>query len=78
MPDAQADVPEWVAGPTLSDTALAGNKMAFRVNKNPPAKPGVFHRRAKPFVTSGTRTARWYGLPAAILLLAARKRAFLA
>ena len=25
------------------------------VNKYPPAKPGVFHRRAKPFVTSGTR-----------------------
>ena len=24
-------------------------------NKYPPAKPGVFHRRAKPFVTSGTR-----------------------
>ena len=43
-----------------------------------PPKPGVFHRRAKPSVTSGTRTARWYGLPAAILLLAARKRAFLA
>lgn len=26
VPDAQVDVPEWVAEPTLSDTALAGNK----------------------------------------------------
>lgn len=31
VPDARTDVPEWVAEPTLSDTALAGNKMACRV-----------------------------------------------
>ena len=34
-------------------------------NKYPPAKPGVFHRRAKPWNTSARVTSRWYGLPAA-------------
>ena len=44
-------------------------------NKYPPAKPGVFHRRAKPYVSSPRVTSRKYGLPAArILLPATRKR----
>lgn len=34
-------------------------------NKYPPAKPGVFHRRVKPWNTSARVTSRWYGLPAA-------------
>ena len=33
-----------------------------RYNKYPPAKPGVFHRRAKPYATSARVTSRWYGL----------------
>ena len=44
-------------------------------NKYPPAKPGVFHRRAKPYVSSPRVTSRKYDLPAAkTLLLATRKR----
>ncbi len=31
----------------------------------PPAKPGVFHRRVKPWNTSARVTSRWYGLPVA-------------
>ena len=34
-------------------------------NNYPPAKPGVLHRRAKPWNTSARVTSRWYGLPAA-------------
>ena len=34
-------------------------------NKYPPAKPGVLHRRVKPWITSARVTSRWYGLPAA-------------
>ena len=29
--------------------------LGHKHNKYPPAKPGVFHRRAKPSITSGTR-----------------------
>ena len=44
-------------------------------NKYPPAKPGVFHMRAKPYITSPRVSSRKYGLPAAKdLLLATRKR----
>jgi len=44
--------------------------------RNPPAKPGVLHRRAKPYVTSKRVSSRKYGLtPARDLLLATRKRA---
>lgn len=44
-------------------------------NKYPPAKPGVFHMRAKPYVISPRVPSRKYGLPAAkVLLLATRKR----
>ena len=40
-----------------------------------PCKPGVFHMRAKPYVTSPRVSSRKYGLPAAKdLLLATRKR----
>ena len=35
------------------------------LNKYPPAKPGVFHRRVKPWNTSARITSRWYGLPVA-------------
>ena len=35
------------------------------MNKYPPAKPGVLHRRVKPWITSARVTSRWYGLPAA-------------
>ena len=43
-------------------------------NKYPPAKPGVFHRRVKPFITSVRVTSRKYVLTAAkVLLLATRK-----
>lgn len=35
------------------------------LNKYPPAKPGVFHRRVKPWNTSARVTSRWYGLPVA-------------
>lgn len=46
-------------------------------NKNPPAKPGVFHMRAKPYVTSKRVSSRKYGLTAAkVLLLAARNFPF--
>ena len=37
----------------------------FITNKYPPAKPGVLHRRVKPWITSARVTSRWYGLPAA-------------
>ena len=44
-------------------------------NKYPPAKPGVFPMRAKPYVTSARVSSRKYGLPAArVLLPATRKR----
>ena len=47
----------------------------YKQNKYPPAKPGVFHMRAKPYVTSPRVSSRKYGLPAAKdLLLATRKR----
>ena len=36
-----------------------------RRNKYPPAKPGVLHKRVKPWITSARVTSRWYGLPAA-------------
>ena len=46
------------------------------LNKQPPAKPGVLHIRAKPWNTSLRVSSRKYDLPAAKnLLLAARKRA---
>ena len=42
-------------------------------NKNPPAQPGVFHRRVQPFDTSLHVTSCEYDLPAAkVLLLATR------
>ena len=48
----------------------------YSVNKYPPAKPGVFHRRAKPSITSGTRhVALVRSASREGLLLAARKRA---
>ena len=34
-------------------------------NRNPPAKPGVLHRRAKPYDGSARVTSRWYGLASA-------------
>ena len=37
----------------------------WKKNKYPPAKPGVLHRRVKPWITSARVTSRWYGLPAA-------------
>lgn len=44
-------------------------------NKYPPAKPGVFLMRAKPYVTSPRVSSRKYGLPAArVSLPATRKR----
>lgn len=47
----------------------------FMQNRNPPAKPGVLHRRVKPFVTSSRVPSRKYDPPAArVLLLATRKR----
>ena len=50
--------------------------VAYTENKQPPAKPGVLHIRAKPWNTSLRVSSRKYDLPAAKnLLLAARKRA---
>ena len=48
---------EEVAAPKLINLHYCRNAIltALLVNKDPPAKTGVFHRRAKPFVTSGTR-----------------------
>ena len=43
------------------------------LNKNPPAQPGVLHRRVQPFDTSLHVTSCEYDLPAAkVLLLATR------
>ena len=41
------------------------NVLRLFTNKYPPAKPGVLHRRVKPWITSARVTSRWYGLPAA-------------
>ena len=42
-----------------------GDSFFYGLNKYPPAKPGVLHRRVKPWITSARVTSRWYGLPAA-------------
>ena len=48
-------------------------KQPEKSNKNPPAQPGVFHRRVQPFDTSLHVTSCEYDLPAAkVLLLATR------
>ena len=62
--------------PTIP-TAISGNHhVPDQYNKYPPAKPGVFHMRTKPYVTSKRVPSRKYDLTAAkVLLLAARKRA---
>ena len=37
----------------------------LQYNKYPSAKPGILHRRVKPWDTSAHVMSRWYGLPAA-------------
>ena len=59
-----------------ADRAQERRSMKKTANKQPPAKPGVLHIRAKPWNTSLRVSSRKYDLPAAKnLLLAARKRA---
>ena len=58
------------AVPALATSGSSGNSVPSKCiqvvpNKYPPAKPGVLHRRVKPWITSARVTSRWYGLPAA-------------
>ncbi len=67
-------VSEWRSGKNLPKAQ--GLVLGCVGNKQPPAKPGVLHIRAKPWNTSLRVSSRKYDLPAAKnLLLAARKRA---
>ena len=40
------------------------NLMKFHINSNPPVKPGILHRQARPFDTSRRVPSRKYGLTA--------------
>lgn len=59
---------------SLEETPKIKCRKKLRItNKNPPAQPGVFHRRVRPFDTSLHVTSCEYDLPAAkVLLLATR------
>ena len=39
----------------FDSVAAHDTAMVFTYKKNPPAKPGVFHMRAKPYVTGNTQ-----------------------